>query len=404
MPAPGAGVSVYASVLRAPEAARLLFGALLGRAQLGMASLAILLVVHDETGSFASAGLAVGVFGALGAALTPVLGRLVDRVGQVPVLAVCGAAQSLAFVVLAVGATRGASFAVLVLVSGLAGAVLPPLSSCMRALWPTLVSDPKLREAAYTLDAVSQELIWTLGPLLVAVLVALWSAAVALFVCAGMTAVGVATFLTSPAPREWRAEEAHASWAGALSSRRVRLLLVCIAIGSVGTGICQVAIPAIGVRAGSAASAGLLLGVWSAGSMLGGIAFGTVSWRVPVEARYRVLFLMLAAATLPLVWSRSIPAGLVFSLIAGLPLAALIGCQYSLVADAAPRGALTEAFAWNSAAAFGALAAGSAVGGWLVKQYGLGASFAIAAVTAGVAWAVASMVRPAVGVAADSRS
>ena len=172
------------------------------------------------------------------------------------------------------------------------------------------------------------------------------------------------------------------------------MLLLCIAVASVGTGICQVAIPAIGVRAGSAASAGVLLGVWSAGSMIGGVAFGSVRWKLPLEARYRVLLLLLAAATVPLVWCRSIPSGLVFGLAAGLPLAALISCQYSLVAGAAPAGALTEAFAWNSAAAFGSLAAGSAVGGWLVAQYGLGWSFGIAAVTAVGAWVLAAGVRP----------
>jgi MFS family permease len=391
--------AVYAALLRVPQAPRLLVGALLGRAQLGMAPLAILLLVHNETGSFATAGVAVGTFGGLGAAFAPLQGRLVDRVGQVPVLAVCGTGQPLAFVGLAIAARHGASFPVLLIVSALAGAFLPPLSSCMRALWPTLAPELRLREAAYTLDAVSQELIWTLGPLLVAVIVAVWSASAALFVCAALTAFGVALFVTSALPRSWRSANVHASWAGALTSSRIRVLLLCIAAASVGTGICQVAIPAIAVRAGSAASAGVLLGVWSAGSMLGGIAFGSVRWKLPVEARYRALLLLLAAATVPLVWCRTIPSGVVFSLLAGLPLAALISCQYTLVAGAAPAGALTEAFAWNSAAAFGALAMGSAVGGWLVKQYGLGASFAIAALTAAAASVIAVMVRARVSVA-----
>ena len=389
-PAHVRGIGVYASLLRVPEAARLLGGALLGRAQLGMASLAILLVVHDEKGSFADAGIAVGVFGGVGAALTPVLGRLVDRVGQVPVLAVCGAIQSLSFVLLAVEARHGAPYVELVLIAALAGAALPPLSSCMRALWPVLVPELTLREAAYTLDAISQEIIWTLGPLLVAVLVAVSSASTALIVCAALTAAGVALFVTSPVARSWRAAAVRASWIGALASRRIRRLLTCIAVASIGTGICQVAIPAIGIQAGSAASAGVLLGVWSAGSMLGGVAFGAVRWRSPLATRYAVLFALLAAATVPLIWCRSIPSGLAFSLVAGLPLAALIGCQYTLVGEAAPAGTITEAFAWNSAAAFSALAAGSVVGGWLVNHYGLAPAFTVATLTAAAAGAAAA--------------
>ena len=128
--------------------------------------------------------------------------------------------------------------------------------------------------------------------------------------------------------------------------------------------------------------------------MVGGIAFGSVRWRRSLQARYRALFLLLAVATLPLVWCGSIPSGLFLSFVAGLPLAALISCQYSLIADAAPVGALTEAFAWNTAAAFGALAAGSAAGGWLVSQHGLEVSFALASGTACAAWAFSALVQP----------
>ena len=381
------GLSAYASLLRLPETARLLSGALIGRMQIGMASLAILLVVHGSTGSFADAGLAVGVFGAVGAGFTPVLGRLIDRVGQVAVLVVCGVACPVAFVALAFGARHGASFGELLGVAAVAGAALPPLASCMRALWPTLAPEPHLREAAYMLDAISQELIWTLGPLLVAVLVAVWSASIALLVCAVLTAIGTAIFATSPVTRDWRPEARHPSWLGPLSSRRILILLVCVAIASLAVGICQVAIPAIAVRAGSSASAGVLLGVWSVGSMLGAIAFGTVHWRAAMERRYAALSLAIAAATVPLIVCGSIPAGIVCAFVCGLPLAAWISCQYTLVSDAAPPGTLTEAFAWNAAAGFGAVALGAAAGGWLISTFGLHWSFAVA-VTIGAGAAV----------------
>ena len=138
-----------------------------------------------------------------------------------------------------------------------------------------------------------------------------------------MTAAGVAIFATSPVTRDWRSAERHHSWLGPLTSRRVRVLLACIAIASLGTGICQVAIPAIGVRAGSQASAGVLLGVWSIGSMLGAVAFGAIHWRIPIEGRYRVLYLLIAAATCRSIGARSIPAGMVFAFVCGLPLARL---------------------------------------------------------------------------------
>jgi len=127
--------------------------------------------------------------------------------------------------------------------------------------------------------------------------------------------------------------------------------------------------------------------------MLGAIAFGAVHWRVPLETRYWALFLVMAASTVPLIASRSVPSGILCAFLAGLPLAALISCQYTLVSAAAPRGMLTEAFAWNSAAAFGALAAGSALGGWLINQFGLGWAFGVAVTAAVLASTAAARVR-----------
>jgi MFS family permease len=383
------GAAVYLALLRVPQAARLLTAAVLGRAQLGMAPLAILLVVHDRTGSFADAGIAVGVFGGIGAAATPLLGRAVDRVGQVPVLVSCGTIQSMAFMLLGLGARHGASFGAIVVACALAGVALPPLASCMRALWPVLVPDLNLRESAFTLDAISQELVWTLGPLLVAALVAVASASVALYACAALTAFGVGLYVTSSVPRNLRRPGRPTSSTGALASNRLRALLACIAILSLGTGICQVAIPAIAVRAGSQAASGVLLGAWSVGSIVGGIAFGSIHWASSIVHRYCALCLLVAAATVPLIWSHSILAGAISSLVAGLPLAALIACQYTLVAEMAPGGTITEAFAWNSAAAFGAVAAGAAIGGWLVKQHGLGLAFGVAVATELIAFTTA---------------
>ena len=52
------------------------------------------------------------------------------------------------------------------------GAAMPPVGSCMRALWPTLVPG-ELRVAAFALDAVLQELAFVGGPPLLAAVTAL---------------------------------------------------------------------------------------------------------------------------------------------------------------------------------------------------------------------------------------
>ena len=58
----------------------------------------------------------------------------------------------------------------LVLIGGCAaaaGALMPPVGSSLRALWPRMFSDGELRAAAYALEASLHEITFIVGPLLV---------------------------------------------------------------------------------------------------------------------------------------------------------------------------------------------------------------------------------------------
>ena len=98
---------IYLDVLRVPSVTRLLLSAVVGRMPTGMAGLAIVLLVREAGGSYAVAGMVAVAYSAALAVTSPLLGRLVDRVGQTRVLAGCGAASALSFGALAV-AGRGA--------------------------------------------------------------------------------------------------------------------------------------------------------------------------------------------------------------------------------------------------------------------------------------------------------
>ncbi|MDX6573044.1 MAG: hypothetical protein QOC86_2200, partial [Gaiellales bacterium] len=157
----------YGALLSSPGAARLMASALYARLPLGMASLAMLLLVRQSTGSIAAAGIAVGAYALGTGATAPLQGALVDRHGQLRVLLPSAALQSSLLVVLALACRAHAPAAVLVAVAALAGGALPPLSASARALWPQLLGDRRRLEAFYGLEAVAQEVIWLAGPLIV---------------------------------------------------------------------------------------------------------------------------------------------------------------------------------------------------------------------------------------------
>ena len=132
----------YAEVLRVPHVAALVGATLLARFPIGINALAVILYLRERTGSFAIAGVVAGSLAAGSGIGAPVQGRLVDRFGQrrvLPPLAFVHAA-ALGLLVLT-HASSSAPTAVLVLCGLLAGFAIPPTSSVLRSMWPTLLRD-----------------------------------------------------------------------------------------------------------------------------------------------------------------------------------------------------------------------------------------------------------------------
>jgi MFS family permease len=369
--------SRYRSVLSVPGSPRLLVTALIGRLPQGMSSLAILLMVRGSTHSYAVAALSVAVYTLASAVCAPLQGHLVDRFGRARVLGPSAIGQFLALAALVLASDVRATAPVLVALAALAGGLLPPVAPTVRALLGEVFRDPGTRESAYALDAVVQEVIWTAGPLAVAVLIAAVSAAAAVLVAGAICVVGTLLFVFSPLARGGgRRGPAHGRGT-ALASRDLRRLLLPVALTGAGLGAIEVGLPALALHSGSRAASGLLLAIWSIGSMAGGLWYGSRTWRSPLAGRYRLLLVAAVVFSAPLIAARSVPAAIVCSLLAGLTIAPVFSCQYALVGRLVTAGAETEAFTWISGALVTGIAAGTALGGVTVGPGGISAPFIV---------------------------
>jgi MFS family permease len=376
-------VERYRAVLSAPGCARVFATALVGRLPQGMLSLAILLLVRGRTGSYAAAGIAVGAYALSSAACAPVQGRLVDRFGRVPVLAPAALLQGVAL--LALVAAGRVPAPLLILLAALAGALVPSLAPAVRALLRELLTDPALRETAYSLESVIQELIWITGPLVVAVVITFTSPSGAVLLSAGICIAGTLLFLSTPVVRHAGRRRTSAERGRVLEIPAVRALLGPVALMGTSLGAIEVGLPSLALHAGSRPSAGLLLAMWSVGSMTGGLWFGSRSWRASLSTRYRMLLLAAVVCCAPLIAARTIPEGTVGALLAGLTIAPVFSCQYALIGQAVTPGVETEAFTWAAAALIGGLAAGSALGGAVISAAGVSAPFILACGASGLA-------------------
>ncbi|MFI0451314.1 MFS transporter [Actinomadura sp. 6N118] len=350
----------YGEFLRLPYAGRLLGGTLLGRLPNGMGMLAVVLHVRAEGGGYPLAGALGAVLGLATAAGQPVLGRAMDRLGQPRVLLLSALASAAGFTLLAVVGADPLPVAIGAVV--LAGFATPPLEAGLRALWPAVLPGPAQVHAAYALDAAAQEILFTVGPLLVVAAAAL-STETALVLTGAIGIAGTLVITTSRPSREWRGEPRAADWAGPLRSPGLRVLLLSLTFAGVALGVYAVAVVAYAERMDNDQASGLLLAAMSAGALAGGLVYGVRPW--PGEAHRRLPWLLaaLAAGYLPLMWAPGLPVMTILAFLSGIFLAPVLACSFSLVDRLAPTGTVTEAFAWVVAAVGAGSSLGAAVSG-----------------------------------------
>jgi len=358
----------YLQVLRTPQALRVFLPALLGRLSFAMVTLVLLFAVQGSTGSFAVAGLATGAFGLANVLASPYRARLVDRWGQRLTLNSLAAAFALGLVgIAAVTAQPRPSAVMVVLLAAVTGLCSPPLGAAMRVLWGTITRTPAARRRAYSVDAVAEEVLFTTGPLLVALLITATSATVALSVTAAIAVIGTLGLTSSRVSRA----VAPALVPAASSSRPLRqpgfrpVLVALLGVGIV-LGVVEVTAPAIAVSVGSAGLAGVLMAAFAAGSAVGGLLYGRREWATPLPRRLIVLAGSMAALTGLIAWAPGVVALAIGLAAVGFFLAPSLVTGYLLADDLTAPEVRTEASSWintavNTGAAFAAAAAGVAV-------------------------------------------
>jgi hypothetical protein len=366
-----AGGASYAALLLRPGALRFVLPASVGRLPQAMFGVGVVLLVEGYRDSYALAGL-VGAVLALSTGLAgPVLGRLADRWGQSVVAVGAVSVHVPGLVALVVATVSGAPAVLLCVLAAVIGATTPILGSFSRVRWRALTGgdgDPAW-DRALALESVVDEATFVIGPSLAALLATQAAPWLPLPVAAVLTVVGVGGFLTArdtePRPVRGAARTTARARPAVLDPGMGVLVLVPFCLGVVFGGT-EVGIIAVADGAGVAVAAGVLVSVFSAASLVGGLVYGARRWRAGPPARLAAVTAALGIAALLVPWSAglwTLGAGLV---LLGLAVAPTLIAINAVVAVLVRPAALTEGFTWALVALLGGVAAGAATAGALV--------------------------------------
>jgi MFS family permease len=381
-------LSVYGQLLRKRQVQVVVGSSIVAGLSVGIA-LPIVLLVQDETGSFAAAGAVTAALAISSAVTNPYRGRLVDRHGQSRTLPWLALGSAVGFWALVATTLGGAPLAIPIACAVVAGCLHAPMLSSTRPLWADLVDHPDQLTSAYALQAVLLEVFFIAGPLVAATLIALGSPAAAVVAIATAELLGVLAFAATPASRAWRSGKRTVGRAGAMASAGMRTLVATdVPVGAM-FGALDVAVPAFAKAHGAAAAAGAVLAALALGSMIGGIVYGSRPRRA-TAGRYALLLAVMAVFTLPLVAAETIAVLAALAGVAGLMVAPMNSVGLALIDDVAPVGTAAEATSWIGAAYQGGLGIGTALAGAIVGATGTMTVFLIAfafvALSAVIAW------------------
>jgi len=362
----------YRQVLGLPGVRTLLLVGLIARIPLTGSGMALTLHVVNglETGFF-GAGM-VGAIVLIGNALgAPIAGRCIDRYGLRPVMAVTAIVQLLFWSFAPV-----MSFPVLASTVFLAGLFAPPVFGAVRQCLAAMVPADRYR-TAFALDSIGVDLAYMVGPAVAAAAATAVSTTATLYgTGVGLVGSGLVMYLLNPPTRS--AEEQRAGdrpvprreWLGA----GLTTLLGAVAGLTFVLTATELAIIAMLRGSGATEWSGLVLAVWSAYSIMGGLIYGGM----PRGLHPLLLIGALSAVTAPIGLVGGEWWWILLALIpSGLLCAPAISSSVDAVNRRVPAGARGEAMGLHGMALTigGALAAPAA--GAMIDGFGPAIAFAL---------------------------
>src|SRR5215831_19435489 len=375
----GGPVRPYVEVLRLPGALGFSSTGFIARMPMSMFGLGTVLLIAALTRRYGLAGVVAAV-GSVGYAVgAPQFAKLTDRYGQRRVLRPQVMVFTAATAALMVLAEARAPLTVVVVSSLLAGSTMPSMGPMVRARWSALLAGTTRLHTAFSLESVADEIIFMVGPVVVALLATdVYPAAglaAALLFCLVGTVLFTAQRRTEPPslPRAGGATTAGSLPAMARATRRPRVAALVTLVpvyGLLGAMFAAIELSTVAFAGehGHKQLAGLVLGVYALGSAGGGLWYGSRHWRSPLQRRFVITLGLMTSGVAMFWWQPGLASMFPVIFVAGVAIAPTLITGYSLIDHLAPPERRTECMTWLSSA----IGVGLAIAAFVTCLAGLG--------------------------------
>ncbi len=364
-------MGAYRDLLRTPGVGRIIAAQLTARFPSGMTSLAILLHIQYVTGSYGSAGLVLGATSVGQAIAGPVTSRWMGVWGMRRVLTTTLVICAFAITAIALFETIVPVYTVFGLIAGLS---TPPVQSAVRTIYPKMVNSRQLTPL-FSFDASLQEVIWIVAPVVITLVATQIGTVQALLLIVVILISGGAWFILSPEVGRVRIPRSRRSIGKVLAKPQVLLATV---IGFLLIGACAaVEAGVVATFAHGGLEAGIVLAIFSIGSLAGGLSFGHIPigrWAMARRLAIMAFGLCLTVFSLNIFW---LGATL---FVAGIGIAPALAVLFAMTSASVKFSETAEAYGWIGTGQLIGAAAGSAIAGFLIDGVGpQGAYWAAAA-------------------------
>lgn len=340
----------------------------------GMASLGILLHVEQQTGSYGAAGLVLAATSVGQAVSGPVTSRWMGAWGMRRVLSLTLSVCVFAILCLALLPLGLPGYMAFGLLAGLS---TPPIQSAVRTIYPKLVNSSQLTPL-FSLDASLQEIIWILAPVVITLVSTQVGTAEGLLLVALILILGGGWFILAPEVGRVRIPRSRRALGRVVLKPPVMLATV---VGFLLIGACSaVEVGVVATFEHGSLEAGLVLAVFAAGSLAGGLTFGHIPigpWAMARRLLIVTAGLGLTMLLLTIFW---FDGSLIFWIsgalvLAGIGIAPALAVLFAITTASVKFSETAEAFGWAGTGQLIGAAAGSAMAGFLVDHSGASGAY-----------------------------